>query len=328
MARQMAEAAGVNTRGMSNLAVIEEAMRGAPAYNTTGSLTNLLKDVTNKVLLPAFSEAQYSYQTVFKQGSSIPDYKDAKPIRVSAIGNLEVVPENGKPSEIALSDRLSTLTPHDYKKIISISARALANDDLGGLVGLSQSFARAAKRTLNATCWAVVFANEAMPDGYNLWDDTNHGNNVASGNAAPTTAQLNLMRQRLRKMKDINGTTFINPTPKFLAGPPELETTIRQLCTSEYDITATSSINTQVPNTYFGLLPVIDPILSGNSVTAYYMIADPADAVLVQYCFVSGQESPIVQTHVDFETDAFKIKLAQAWAVGAVDYQGGVKNNG
>ena len=68
-----------------------------------------------------------------------------------------------------------------YGKLFAITHEALVNDDLGAFTRIPQSFGASASRKVNQAAYAVLTANAAMADGVALFEDSTHGNYVASG---------------------------------------------------------------------------------------------------------------------------------------------------
>src|SRR6185369_2382845 len=95
--------------------------------------------------------------------------------------------------------------------------------------------------------------------------------------------------------------------PVYVLVPTELEPTANSLYKDQNLI---GGPTTPVPsgNQYQGKYePIVSPYLSdstitGNSTTAYYLLADPNDVPTIEVAFLDGVETPTVETaDVDFE---------------------------
>jgi hypothetical protein len=72
---------------------------------------------------------------------------------------------------------------------------------------------------------------------------------------------------------------------------------------------------------------VADAVLDGNSSTRWYLAADPSQIDTVELSFLSGEESPVVESEVDFDTDTQKNKVRQTFGVAAIDWRGLYRNS-
>jgi hypothetical protein len=91
----------------------------------------------------------------------------------------------------------------------------------------------------------------------------------------------------------------------------------------------TSTIAPQVAgsvNPFAGrLTPIGDANLSG---ARFYVLADPSRLPNYIYGFLGGQAGPRTEVRAGFEVDGIEFKLAIDFAVGAIDFRGGVTHAG
>ncbi|WP_166820512.1 phage major capsid protein [Thalassoroseus pseudoceratinae] len=328
LAKANLERNGVRVRGLSNHDIATQALTGSVrgadyGFHTGADFTNLLLDAANKSLLQGYEEAPVTWRQCFRQAPSVSDFKAINRVRLSEAPSLDVWPDNSEPNQLSLSDQKESYNVEAYSNIISISYQTLVNDDLDALSRVPQLLGAAAARTVNATAWAIITSNPAMADGYNLFDNTNHANDVSSG-GVPGTTELNTMRAKLRTQTGMNGAT-LGLVPRYLVGPAALESSILQITNSEYDPTASKF---QVFNPNRNLVPVIEPILDSNSTKKWYLFADPSQIDTIEVSFLQGQESPIIRSWTDQKTLSMNFHVLQSFGTKAVDHRGVHRNAG
>lgn len=321
---------GINTRGltrdaiaMASLGFYERAgIRADAAYHTPSSFPQLMLDAANKSLLAGYEEAPSTWQLVFRQASSVADFKNIHRIRLSEIPNVDEWPDNTVPNEVELSDQKESYAVKSYSNKLSFSYRTLINDDMDALSRAPQLFGNAFKRTVNAVAWSQITANGNMQDGTALFH-ADHNNFTDSG-AAPNIAGLNVGKALIRKQTGIGGSTLAL-IPKFLVVPAELEGTALGLVNSQFDPGA--NLN-QVFNPHSNLVPVIEPLLDASSTVIWYLMADPSQTDTVEVTFLQGEETPQMRSERDFDTMAQKLIMWQSFNAKVIDHRGLYRNDG
>ena len=122
------------------------------------------------------------------------------------------------------------------------------------------------------------------------------------------------------------GEDILNITPRFIVGPAALEGTILQLVRSIADPADNKS--SAVYNTAGYLQTVIEPLLDGNSSTAWYLFADPNRVDTVEVTFLQGQETPATYDWIDNETLSRNVMIVQTFEAKALDHRGVQKHAG
>jgi hypothetical protein len=315
---------------MGHRATIErhQIKRDGEAYHVTGSFANLLLDAANKTLLAAYEEAPFTWNLWARQASSVQDFKNINRIRFSEAPDLEMVPENTDYKEGAMSDSKESYSVEKFGKIFSVTWETIVNDDLDAISRVPAMQGNAARRTQNKKVYEVLTLNAAMSDGTALFA-AGHGNLDASG-AAPSVAELNAAYTDMMTQTGLGG-EIINVEPKYIIGPPSLRGTILQLLGSFSDpaVGGDTTGNSNVINIHQNaLVPIIEPQLEANSSTAWYLASDPARIDTVEIAFLSGEESPVLESEFDFDKDVWKYKVRQTFGVKAIDWRGLYKNPG
>ena len=340
MADTILRSAGINTDKMASRDIAMVAMghqatierqqikRDAEAYHATGSFANLLLDAANKTLLAAYEEAPFTWNLWARQASSVQDFKNINRIRFSEAPDLEMVPENKEYKEGVMSDSKESYSVEKFGKIFSITWETIVNDDLDAISRVPAMQGNAARRTQNKKVYEVLTANENMSDGNALFSSA-HGNLDASG-AAPSVAELNAAYTAMMTQTGLGG-EIINIEPRYIIGPPSLRGTILQLLGSFSDpsVGGDTTGNANVINIHQNaLIPIIEPQLEANSQTAFYLASDPARIDTVEIAFLSGEESPVLESEYDFHKDVWCYKVRQTFGVKAIDWRGLYKNPG
>jgi len=341
MAKECVRAEGIETRGLTNDEIAICALFGSQAagirssaYHTTGSFSNLTLDAVNKSMQVGYTETPSTWRGPMRQGSSVQDFKNIHRMRLGAVPNLPVWNDNSNPEKAAIGDAKETYAVEARSLELDFSYRLLINDDMDALSRVPQQLGAAAARTVNAVAWSQVTANGLTSDGVALFSAAT-GNrkrkNLETGTAPPTTITLGTMSKNMRLMRGENtpeqgeGADILNLIPRYLIGPPSLETVIRQLVMSAYDPTASQFM---MYNTAGTLIPVIEPLLEAASVTAYYLWADPSQIDTVEVTFLAGQETPQVRQFVNDRSLSQSFVVVQSFGAKALNHRGMQKHNG
>ena len=346
MAEECVRAMNIDTRGLTREQVAICAMFGPDAagleqrdaaYHVTGNFANLTLDAMNKTMRVGYDETPQTWKMVMRQGPSVPDFKQIHRLQLSGVGNLPVWNDNTAPERATISDSKESYAVESRSLEISYSYRLLVNDDMDQLSRTPALLGAAAARTVNAVAWAQVTSNPTLAfDSKALFLETPAGNrfrkNLTTGAGAPSVTTVGTLTTLMRLMRGQNvvengthaeGTDILNLSPSFIVGPAELEVTINQLVNSAYDPSA--NLN-QVFNPSRVLTPVIEPLLSVASTTAWYLVSKQIDGIEVT--FLQGQENPITRNNLDYKTLAQSVTILQTFGAKPLDFRGWQKHAG
>ena len=121
----------------------------------------------------------------------------------------------------------------------------------------------------------------------------------------------------MARQKNIAGEQSLNIQPAYLLVPPELEVQAAQLINSVVD----PSKNNAAVNPFANKLSVIaDPELTDTK--AFYMVAAPGYAPTIEVTYLNGQEAPVIESAIQFDTLGIKWRIYQHVGVNIVDYRG------
>lgn len=341
LARKCLEGEGNSTRGLADRDVMRRALAlpditrasDGPAYLQTGVFANLLLDATNKTLLQSFMDVPTTYQMWCRIGESVDDFKRINRVRLGEVGNQPVVPENDEYKDMSLSDSREYYSVEKRGSLVSLTWEAIKNDDLGSFTRIVQLQASAMKRTINRSVYQILFDNPTLSDAITLFHASSHGANLVT--SAFTVAVLNTAYSAMALQTGLNSDTILGIVPKYVVHAPGITGTIWSVLNSTADPAAGGSAvgNSGNANIYGPaggrrLISIEEPILAGNDVDSWYLIADSSQVDTVEVTFLRGEESPVFEQETAFTSDAVKYKIRQTWGVKAIDYRGMYKSTG
>jgi hypothetical protein len=231
----------------------------------------------------------------FKQFFSYNFLMDAMFTKVGPAGELE----HATASELEYFNKVDT-----YGKMFAVTRQDIINDDLGALSQIPMRLGRGAAIGLNMTFWTEFLAS------LNTFYTTGHGNVVTGAGSALTSDGLKAAQLKFDKQTDPNGDPLAVDA-RILLVPPELEIAANELMTSLIINTGGASTETKVPNRnvwankYRTVMSryLSNTNITGNSTTAWWLIADPMDLPVIQVAFLNGRQEPVVESaDADFNT--------------------------
>lgn len=325
---------------MHKSAVIDAAMSmrtpgGASAYlsgggHTTGDFPLILADSARKSLRQGYELNPGIHKRIARQ-RMLGDYLSHKHVLLGSTPNFSELPENGTANYGPLAESGGSVYLKDYASAVSVSRRALINDDLDALMGIPYRFGQSAMRKEAAIVLAILTGGTAgdWGDGSPLFDSSAHAN-VDGTSAAPSIARVAGMRMLMRKQTGVSHASqeaeSLNIEPKFIIVPEALVVTTQQLFAGLY--TPTSAATANVPALFNSMEIVSDPILDASSAAKWYMACDPNRFDALEYCYLEGESGVVINSMPDWDTDGLKIKARMAFAAHAKDYRGLAYNAG
>lgn len=320
MARECAQAAGVNTRGMEPEQYVQAAIT-----HTSSDFPQLIGGAVSRAVLRGYNDTPEVFPE-FTRAISVPDFKKQSLVGLGHFIGIEEVPEGGEYKYGKFSSLGQEVQLRKLGGMFSITDEAIINDDLSLFDAVPSKMGAATKRALGDRVFALLTANPVLADGVTLFHATH--NNLLSG-TAPTTASVDAMIAKMALQKDANGETVRVPL-KFILVPVGLGGIVRQILDSQFEIgTGAAQRNLTAPNYVRGRFVVIeDPRLDANSTTAWYGVADPAviDSIVIAYR--NGQQEPKVEQKQGWNVDGIEFKVRLDAAPAIADYVGLNKNPG
>jgi hypothetical protein len=303
---------------------------GDPAYNVSGMFSNILLDAQNATLRRSYMEVNTTFQVWMKQAESIQDFKAVHRVIGGELPDPRVIPEDGEFEETTLSDGAEQYKLVVWGERFSISWQSIVNDRFSAFSEIPVKQGRAMRRKQNKLAYGVINDNAALGNDSIAVFDANTHKNLTTGVLPPTVANFNTMYTQLAQQTGVSSQTILGLEPKFVLAPPALRGTVLQLLGSSAD---PASTNSGVKNIWENeLQPVFDAQLGASATNgsdvAYYFAVDPNDCDTVEYAYLQGLESPMLDQQVSFDRLAIAYRIYQAFAVKALDYRGLTKQQG
>jgi hypothetical protein len=293
--------------------------------HSTSDFPNLLEDVAFKNLRSAYEAAPQTWLAIAKP-INLSDFKPSRQLQVGDAPGLDEILEHGEFTEGTIAEAKETVQLKTYGKVFAITRAALINDDLNAFGEVPAAFGRKARDKESDLAWACITANPTMGDSVALFDATNHGNYTSSGTAISVDS-LGVGRAAMRKQKGVDGVTPLNLTPIYLIVPAAKETIADQFVT-QLTPAEGSKANPFGPNGRTPLSVVAEPRLDANSGTAWYLACGVAQAPVLYYGTLDGQNGPELRQQEGFDVDGIKFRCRLDVALKAADWRAIYKNAG
>ena len=300
--------------------------RSSDVYHTSGSFANLLLDAASKTLTASYVEAPYTWDQWVRQAQSVDDFKSINRISLGESPNLEVVPEGKEYPEGKVVDQRKSYKIEKYGKEFTITWETVINDDLDALSRIPAMHGAAARRTQEKAIYDVFLSNPTMPDGVALFSASHaSGTNLSGSAAAPSKTTLDKAFEVMGKQKGLNSDVFLGLTPSVLLVPLAYAGTALELVNSTASIE--NEKNSGVANLYGRggarqLKVVATPYLDSNNATNWYAIADNSLIDTVEITFLSGEESPVLESDWNMRNDSYVYKVRQSFAAAVIEHRG------
>jgi hypothetical protein len=300
--------------------------RSSDVYHTSGSFSSLLLDAASKTLTASYVEAPYTWDQWVRQAQSVDDFKNINRISLGESPNLEVVPEGKDYPEGKVVDQRKSYKIEKYGKEFTVTWETVINDDLDALSRIPAMHGSAARRTQEKAIYDVFLSNPLMPDGVALFSASHaSGTNLSGGAGAPAKATLDKAFEVMGKQKGLSSDVFLGLTPSILLVPLAYAGTALELVNSTASVE--SEKNSGVSNLYGRggarqLRVVASPYLDANSSTNWYAVADNSLIDTVEISFLSGEESPVLESDYNIRNDSYIYTVRQSFAAAVIEHRG------
>ncbi|MET3160703.1 hypothetical protein ABIF34_007728 [Bradyrhizobium japonicum] len=304
--------------------LLTQILSRSGGMQSTSDFPNLLASAGNRVLNDAYRVAQTPLMNIAKRRDAV-DFRPLTAIKLSEAPRLSEVKEGGEVTHGSRSEAKESFRLKTYAKIFALSRPAIINDDLGAFADSNAAFGRAAAQTEADLLVSLLTANSGngvnLDDGSPLYSTgATRANKAATGGAISATT-LDAARQALRGMKDIDGKTPINVTPKHLVVPPAKETEAEQFLATMLYPNQPSGVNPFAGK----LMLSVDPRLSGN---AWRLFADPTEVATIVIAYLNGAEGPMVETRLGWDVLGVEVRAVLDFGCGVNDFRGTYLNPG
>ena len=305
---------------------------------TTVSLSGILSTTANKVILASYQSVPSTWRR-FAAVRNHSDFKTVTRYRLDSKGAFRKVGPDGELKHVGLDSASFTNKVETYGAIVALTRQMMVNDDLGAFTELPAMLGRMGALRVEEAVYALLLANTGS------FFHANNRNLVTGGTYVLGEAGLTAAEDKFRLQVDSNGKPILSQAA-VLVVPTTLAVTARKLYADTTLIAtgvgATAATTTNA-NPYAGRFdPVVSPYLnntaitdqdgnalSGQSDTAYYLFADPADRAALGVAFLNGQETPTVESDdTDFDTLGMQWRAYEDFGVGFEDPTAAVKVTG
>jgi hypothetical protein len=306
--------------------------RMAASGFSTFSVPGIMGDTANRFLLEGFGAVETVWRLISAR-RSVTDFRTYTSYRLTGNAEYEEVGADGQIKHGTLGEEAFTNRARTYAKMFGITRQDIINDDLSALTSIPRRLGRGAALKLNKVFWAAFMDNATFFTTARL--------NYIEGATAGVTTESRLNIDGLTRGE----TTFMTQTdpdgdplavsPSILLVPPALSTQASQLMNSTEIRDNTANAVTLTNNPHAGKYRVVvsqylsSAALTGNSTTAWYLLADPATLATIEVAFLNGREQPFVESaDADFNTLGIQMRGYHDFGVGKQDWRAGLKAKG
>lgn len=304
---------------------------------------NIFANVMNKFMLAGYNAVDASYQYVCAK-RSVKDFKPTKSIALLGDTMFEQVGKDGELKHGKLGDQAFANQADTYGKLLTITRQDTINDDLGILTATPKKIGRGGALKRNQLVWGVYMnpgnddggstafyaATHTLPKG-----QSGNANYKAGTDTVLSSGGLTIAQTMFRNQVDPDGDPLACEPAVLVVGPSNEVTAMELLKSINLVYGGASAAKQGNLNVFSGRFKLaVSPYLentnyTGNSLTAWYLQADPADIPVLEICYLNGVEEPTVQS----------VAAAPGWlaiiiegfldmGVAAQNFRGGVKMKG
>ncbi len=316
----------------------------ASSVNVPATLAN----VQNKFMLMGY---MFTEQTFLEIAQPLP-VKDLKPTKsVQLFGDFQFAGLNpgGEIQHATVGDNPYANQAKLVARMITLELQYLINDDLGMFGQVPMMLGRGWGLKLNDLFW-TAFMNPGFDDGgttnfyastHTIVGQSGNSNNASGAGSVLSHAGLVAAKILFDNQIDPAGKP-LGIDAELLVYPPDLDVTAVELMNAQFIVmaglastaAASKQANTNIWKGRFK--PLMSRYLNksaytGNSTTAWYLLANPAVLPVIQIAALNGQMTPQIQTaSQDWQFNMLGISM-RGWGgvgVGMQNFRGGVKANG
>lgn len=319
IARDVLEAGGVRTRGMSKIELAAAALQvRSSGMMAVADFPNVLANIANKTLRAGYEAAPQTFRPLVRV-VTVPDFKQVSRVQLGEAPQLEKVTEHGEFKRGSMGEAAEKFSVATYGKIVAITRQVLINDDLAAFTRIPRAFGVQAANLESDLVWAIITGNPTMSDNVALFHATHK--NLGTG-ATISAASVGAGRQAMRNQTGVDGKTLLNISPTYIIGPTALETTIEQFL-SPIVPQQTSNV---VPAGLKKLIPITEPRLDAASASNWFMAADNAMVDTIELAYLEGSQGVYTETRQGFDVDGVEVKVRMDVGAKAIDWRGLYKN--
>lgn len=306
---------------------------GGGPFNRPGSFPYLLNGISQKVLDEGMDAAEVTYdQWCGYWAKPLPDFRPVPIVGKNALDRLDQIIDAQELKEFGLQEEsLNYLAVARYGNTFKWTPEMMVQDDLDafaeGLLGLSDAH----ETTLNQLCLLQIVGQGAtLVDGYTLFNDTYHFNDISSG-GAPSVQQWEAMQKKYWAQKTIGGKQYLRGRLAIALVPPTYDLAADQVFSAANPETKVAATDATV-NKYRGKVQVVvEPELQRYSSTNWFGMKRPRgtmDATVI-YAFQAGYgRGGKRERWYDWATKCWCVSIEGRFGAAAKQYRTAVRNAG
>ena len=295
------------------------------------SLSITLSNYANKILQQSFFNVPRAVDQI-SIVTPLNDFKVHYRARMTGSGAMQIVSPDGEIKHMEAEEESWTIQAQTYGKLLVVSRQAILNDDMGAFEQIPRIMGRQAALALESAGITLLLSNPTGANG-NAFFSSGNSNYQSGSTTALGIDSVTASEALFNSQTDMSGqAVYIQPAVMLV--PPQLKVLAEQLY-NDRTIAGVTSSKVLSGNPHAGKFrPVWSPFLSnstisGNSTTAWYLFADPADVPALAVGYLNGQTSPTVeQVEMSPQQLAIGFRGFFDFGVGLVDYRASVKSAG
>lgn len=289
---------------------------------STIEVSGILSNIANKFLLQGFMTVERTWRNICAV-RSVSDFKTITSYRMTGDLQYKQVGPGGEIEHGTLGEQVYTNKADTYARMLSVTRTDMINDDLGALSDIPARLGRGSALKINDVFWTVFCDHAAF---------FNAGNKNYAGGAGTALSIDSLTQAELLFLDqvDYDGKP-LGIMPAILLVPNALNAKAAQLMNST-EIRETATNKTYgVTNPHAGKFRTerssyLGNAAYGNSATAWYLLADPAEEAVIEVAFLNGVETPTVESAAaDFNRLGIQLRGYHDFGVALREPKAGVK---
>ncbi|MFV0445738.1 MAG: hypothetical protein ACK5Q5_19325, partial [Planctomycetaceae bacterium] len=295
---------------------------------STISLAGILSNVASKTMLAAY-EAVNAVATQICGATDVNDFKQVTRYRMTAAGVFQKVGPDGEIKHAGLDEESYTNQLETWGRMIALTRHMMINDDLGAFLQIPRAIGRMSALALEEVVFTLLLSNP------NSFFSTDNKNYFEGAETALDIDSLTVAEQMFLDRVDKQGKPIL-VQPALLLVPTALKVTAEQLF-KELPLNQVPANNKAKPvnNPHAGKFrPICSPYLSvtsisGNSTTAWYLLAEPSDVATLEIAYLRGKRVPTIESgETDFNTLGMQWRGYFDFGVAMQDHRAAVKSKG
>jgi len=316
--------------------VFESSQKLAAAGFTSLSLPGILGNTANKAMNAAYTAVNVIWNQ-FCAIRSHADFKVNTRYRLDSTGAFKKIGQDGELKHIGLDEASHTNQVDTYGALIALTRQTIINDDLGAFLQIPQLIGRMSALRIEEAVFALLLSNPSS------FFSAGNGNLKTGAASALAIDGLTDAEQAFADMVDSNGKPVLVNGRTLISGTA-LKVDARRLFNDSAlnETTTTNKAKTAVNPHQGKFEPFASPYvnntnvtdqdgkaITGQSATAWWLFADPADRAAMAVAFLNGQQMPTIESaQTSFETLGVQWRGYHDFGVGMEDPNAAVQNNG